>query len=153
MQGQKHLIKCRCILPHFKNQSDPTPHHFIVFSEINDDDSVNVKFAQCNNCGIVHKVTDVCKSEILHNKEFLRSIVSIDDIRPTLHPNLIGILEKNEADIATWEFVKFIIDNKKWGQHVILTSESEDGMRVGKILVILGESLFNVNSFTKDEII
>ena len=89
----------------------------------------------------------------MHGKEFLRSIVSIDDIRPTLHSNLIGILEKNDADIATWEFVKFIIDNKKWGQHVILTSESEDGMRVGKILVVLGESLFNVNSFTKDEII
>lgn len=153
MHGQKHLVKCRCILPQFRNQADPPYHHFIVFSEIEDSGTVKIKFAQCNNCGIIHKVTDICTSDIISGKEHLQSIVTIDDIKSTLNPNLVAILEKNMVDIATWENVKFIIDNKLWGHHVVVSSDSQDGMRVGKILVIIGESLFKVDSFTKEELI
>jgi hypothetical protein len=153
MQGQKHLIKCRCILQQFKNTSNPPNHHFVVFSEIDDSDQVKQKSVQCNNCGVIHKVIDICVSEIIDKKEDSKSIITIDDIKSTLHPNLTSILEKNNSDIATWEYAKFITDNKLWGNTITISSDLEDKSRTGKILTILGETLFKVDQFTREEII
>jgi hypothetical protein len=153
MYGQKHLIKCRCILPQFKNKIDPPTHQFIVFSTLDDEGNPIIKFSQCNNCGIIHKITDICTSEIIGGKEQLNSIVTIDDIRSTLNINLVGILEKNMADLSTWENVKFIIENKMWGQKITLSPESQDGLRMGKVLTIMGDSQFKVDSFAKEETI
>lgn len=149
--GQKHLIQCRCILPQFRHLPEPTRHYFIVFSIIDDNDKVKVKFTQCNNCGIIHKVTDICKSEILHGKEFMSSIISIDDIKLTLQSKLIEILEMNDVDLPTWESAQFIYENKRWGEMIVLNTDTADGIKQGKFLTILGESLFKVDSFTRDE--
>jgi hypothetical protein len=62
-KGVKHLVRCRCILPQFKDKPNPPAHQFAVFSVLDDQDVLKVGFAQCNNCGIVHKVTDICLSE------------------------------------------------------------------------------------------
>ena len=153
MQGQKHLIKCRCILPQFKNSPEPPNHHFIVFSEIDDDDNVKQKLAQCNNCGVIHKITDICTSEIVEKKEDSKSIITIDDLKSTLNANLVSILEKNSSDLATWENVKFIIENKLWGSPVTISSEVEDKSRIGKILIILGDSFFKIDQFSRGEIL
>lgn len=151
MIGQKHLVKCRCILQQYKTAKNPPNHCFIVFSEIGDDGRVKPKYAQCNNCGVVHKVIDICKSEALTGKEDLKSIVTIDDIKPTLHQNFATILEKNNADLATWEAVQFAVNNKRWGDFVVLTSEVEGDTRMGKYLVVLGESLMKVETYTREE--
>lgn len=148
-RGQKHLIKCRCVLPQFKKLENPPPHKFIVFSVINDDETVVTKFCQCNNCGIIHKVFDVCRSEILQTKESMSSIIKVEDIKPSLHPNFSNILEVNTADIATWEAVQFIVENKKWGEFVVLTTETEGDEIHGKYIRILGESLCKVESFSR----
>lgn len=150
-QGQKHLIKCRCILSQFKSKTNPPFHHFTVFSEIDDDGNVKEKYSQCNNCGIIHKIIDICKSEIIDKKESSNSIITIDDIKSSVHQNLINILEKNGADLATWESCQFSIENKLWGSRVTITSELEDESRVGKFIVILGEALFKVDSFSRKE--
>lgn len=147
--GQKHLIKCRCVLPQFKKMEEPPAHKFIVFSAIQDNGDVIVKYAQCNNCGVIHRVTDICKSEILSGKENMNSIMKIEDIRPSLHPNFVGILESNSADLATWEALQFIVENKRWGDHVVLTTESEGDEIHGKYIRVLGESLCKVESFTR----
>ena len=63
--GQKHLIKCRCVLPQFKKLDNPPVHKFVVFSALNEEGNVVTKYAQCNNCGVIHKVTDLCTSEII----------------------------------------------------------------------------------------
>lgn len=152
--GQKHLVKCRCVLPQFKNSQDPEKkqHRFTVFSEIVDD-VVKHKFAQCNNCGLIHKVTDICTSEIMSGKEAMNSILTIDDIKPGLHPSLISILERYQCDLPTWEQAKFISENKKWGEVIILTSDLEDDTKVIKYLRILGETLFKVDSHSRKEIV
>lgn len=152
-QGQKHLVKCRCVLSQFKSMEDPPTHQFIVFSGIGDDGNVVPKFSQCNNCGVIHKVVDICKSEIMKDKEHLSSLLTIDDVRGSIHPNLATILDKNNADLATWEACQYIVENKQWGLPVMLASDTEEGLKVGKYVRILGESLFKVESYTRAEVI
>lgn len=153
MRGQKHLIKCRCVLPQFKGVVDPPAHQFIVFSVLREeDDEVQVKYSQCNNCGIIHKVTDICKSEILSGKEVMKSIVKVEDIKSSLPTNLVDILERNNCDLPIWEQAQFIIENKQWGNFVILTQEEESGTKQGKYVRIMSETFFKVESFSREEV-
>lgn len=149
IHGQKHLIKCRCVLPQFKRLENPPVHQFIVFSAIQEDETVKPRYSQCNNCGVVHKVIDVCKSEIVSGKENMNSLIKIEDIKPSLHPNFVGILESSQADLATWESVQFIVENKQWGQFVVLTNDSEGEEIHGKYIRILGESMCKVETFMR----
>lgn len=149
--GIKHLVRCRCVLQQFKRLPEPPQHMFTVFSVINDDDTVNVSYAQCNNCGIVHKITDICTSEIINGKEDLPSMLTIDDYSAGMPQKLVDILMKNSADLASWAAANFIYDNKRWGEFVVLQLESDNGTQQGKYVQILGESLFKVNTFTRSE--
>jgi hypothetical protein len=148
--GQKHLIKCRCVLPQMKNSSNPVPHHFIVFSEFNDG-QIKIKFSQCNNCGVIHKITDICSSEIMDGKDAMSSILTIDDIRFSMNKGLSSILDRHNCDLPTWEHAQYALENKKWGEIVILSSDTEKEDKIIKYLRILGESLFKVDSHIRKE--
>jgi hypothetical protein len=137
----------------FKRIKNAPSHQFVVFSVIDDDNKAIPKFAQCNNCGVIHKVIDVGKSEIMVGKEHMSSIVSISDMRMALPEKLVGLLEANSCDLPTWESVSFIIEHKRWGDIVVLASDSEAGLRQGKFVKIIGESLFKVESFAREEIV
>lgn len=150
--GQKHLVKCRCVLPQYKKLVDPPSHRIVTFSIINDDGTVVPKFIQCPACGIVHHVIELGRSDIMINRESMMSIVTIDDIRLSLPTNLVTILDNNKADLASWEATQFIHENKKWGEFVVLTSDIEEGLRLGKYVRILGENLYKVEAFSRKEI-
>ena len=149
--GTKHLIRCRCVMPQFKRLPEPPMHQFVVFSVIEDDNTVRVKFAQCNNCGVIHKVTDVCKSEILQTRESMSSLLTVNDIRTGLPANLVMILDTNVADLPTWEAAQFIYENKQWGSFTVLTVDTDSDTRQGKYLQILGENMFKVSTFSREE--
>lgn len=149
--GQKHLVKCRCVLPQFKQANNPPAHQFTVFSVVNDDDTVKQKYAQCPNCGVIHKVIDVWKSEIIQSKESMSSIVTITDIKPSLPENLVKILESNNADLPSWESAQFIIENQRWGEFVVLNTETEEGVKHVKYVRILGSNMFKVESLDRQE--
>lgn len=151
-QGLKHLVTCRCVLPQFKRMDNAPAHQFVVFSVINDDGTFQPRFVQCNNCGIVHKVVDLCRSEVV-SRESMGSLVTIDDVKAGLPPQLANILESNQVDLATWEMAQFIIENKQWGNFVVLTTDEEDGLRQGKYVRILGENMFKVESFAREEVL
>jgi len=151
MRGQRHLIQCRCVLQQFKNSNEPVKHQFMVFSVIDDNDNVTQKFAQCNNCGLVHKIIDICKSEIILGKEQSNSILTIEDIKLSLPPNLSSILERSNVDLSTWELAQFIVENKKWGDFVILGAEEESGVRQGKYVRIMSETFFKIETFNRNE--
>lgn len=131
MDGQRHLVKCRCVLPQFRHSTNPPVHHFMVFSIADDNDVVKPKCAQCNNCGVIHKITEFGKSEILPNKEFMSTIVTIADIKNSLPPNFALVLEANNADLSSWEAAQFYHEHKKWGNFVVLTTETEGSVRRG----------------------
>ncbi|MFA6050912.1 MAG: hypothetical protein WC761_07030 [Candidatus Paceibacterota bacterium] len=134
-----------------KHLSEPPRHHFIVFSVVDDSDVVIPKFAQCNNCGLIHKVTDICKSEIVRGRESMTSIASVDDIRLGMPKALGDLLEGNNADLPTWEAAQFILENKFWGDFVVLTTDHSGGARQGKYVRILSESMFKVDTFFREE--
>lgn len=150
-KGQKHLVPCRCVLSQLKHLAEPPRHHFIVFSVIDDNDAVIPKFVQCNNCGLVHKVIDICKSEITQGRDSMSSIVSKEDLKTSMPKNLSDLLEVNNADLPTWEMAQFILENKFWGDFVVLTSDYEGGARQGKYVRILGETMFKVDTFFREE--
>jgi hypothetical protein len=134
VEGIKHIIGCHCMLPQYKNSPNPIFHKFVVFSIVDDSDTVIPKYSQCNNCGIIHKVVDLCRSEIITGKEELKSIASIDDIRLTLSDDICKLLDVYNVDMPTWEHVQFILEKKKWNSHVVLTKDAMEDETQGKML-------------------
>lgn len=147
MQGLKHLIQCHCILPQFKNSDNPVFHKFAVFSIVDDADVVQTKFAQCNNCGVIHKITDICRSELTF-KEDSKSLPGIEDIKFSISKELSGVLESYQCDIATWELAEWIYLGKHWEQWIILSKEEDDTGDVhGKRLIFVENDRFRIEAF------
>jgi len=149
--GIKHLINCHCVLPQYRRKPNPIFHKFVVFSIVSDDDIVEAKIVTCNNCSVLHRIIDICKSEFIYNKEDTRSVITIDDIKVMLPDKMVDILESYDVDLPTWEQASFLIDSKKWNSYLILTSEFIDSRTEGKLLRILGESLYKVEPFFRSE--
>ena len=156
MQGMKHIIECHCVLPQNRNESVPVYHKFIVFSEIDDSDTVVPKFVQCNNCGIVHKVIDICRSEIAAGKEELKTINTIKDIRMSIPDDVADLLDSYSCDLATWEHVEFIYRYQKWDEQIILARDTIDDEIQGKRATFKekdGKVLVRLESFISRDII
>lgn len=150
LSGQKHLVQCRCVLPQFRHAKEPLLHQFAVFSVIEDDQVVQ-KLVQCNNCGVVHRVFDLNKSEILSGVEDLSAVVNIDDVKESLSQELVARLEQFELDVATWEHVKFVCDRELWGSVVVVATDSAGGFKQHKYIRILGRQLYNVDTVLNQE--
>ena len=110
MAGIKHLIQCHCILPQYRRMKNPIFHKFTVYSKWNKDGGIIDKISQCNNCGVIHKIIDICKSEIIPGKDESRLITHLDDIKIMLPQDLASILENYDCDLPTYENAKFILD-------------------------------------------
>lgn len=145
----KHLVECKCILPQFKQVEPVKWHCFVVFSEIDELGMIIPSFAQCNNCGTIHKVTEVGISSVL-SKDSLASLPKIDEIKTSLQEKLVKVLESYDCELPTYQEVQFIIEHQLWGRTVILSKEVLDGMLLGKYLLIIGETLWKVNSFQEE---
>lgn len=129
----KHLVECQCTLRLFKNRSKQIYHKFVVFSLIEEDDSIKEKYVNCNNCDIVHRVYEVNKSEIKWGNEGLKSLVTTkDDIKFNLESNgfenLVNILELNKTDISDWEYVDHLLENNLEGHLVIEKTEMDNNI-------------------------
>ena len=148
MKGIKHLVQCHCILPQYKNSKNPVFHKFTVFSILDESDTVLVKYAECNNCGSVHKVYDVCKSEIVPGKEDSRSVLKKEDFRFSLPDSLFELLGQYEKEICDYEFSQFIIDNEVWDSTITLTREELEDHVQGKLLRFLESEKFRIESYT-----
>ena len=81
LTGIKHLIECHCILPQYRGRKETVFHKFVVFSIVDASDTCIPKYVQCNNCSAVHKVYDICKSEIIPGRDELKTVVSIEEVK------------------------------------------------------------------------
>ena len=147
MEGTKHLIECHCILPQYRHDKTPTYHKFIAFSMVDDSGTTVPKYAQCNNCGVVHKIYDLCKSEIVVGKDEMKSITTKEEIALGLHDDLQGVLHSYDCDISTWENAKFILEHKKWGSRLVLIRDNIEDDVTGKVLVFESPSKFKIEDF------
>lgn len=145
----KHLVECKCILPQFRKLPNSPFHKFIVFSELEEETAkVKTSYAQCPNCGAIHKVNEVGLSKIL-NKDSMLSLPTIDDIKTQIPEWLSNILDRHECDLPTWQEAQFIILNKKWGSPIVIAKEREGDVTLGKYVVILSDSVHKIESFER----
>ena len=149
LEGVRHLIECHCTLPQYRNANPPVYHKFVVFSVL-DEDAIQKKLVQCNNCGIIHKVVDLCKTEIAHGMEEGQSLRSIEDIKIGIPDKMVTFLIQQNADISTWEYVEFILDNKQ-EKEVILKKEQKDDLKQLKISHIKEDGTFKVKNETRQD--
>jgi D-ribose pyranose/furanose isomerase RbsD len=135
-----------------KNRTDPPLHQFIVFS-IQKNNKIVEKMVTCNNCGIVHRVFEVCKSAILHNLEGTNSSITIDDVILQLPETVGKLLSSYEKDLPDYEHTKFMLDENMVGDFVVLTQEFNEGRKSGKVLKYKGKGKFEIEPFSRSEII
>lgn len=152
-QGVKHLVPCLCVLPQLSKLKKPPTHEFDVFSMLDDESGdFDVTFVQCDNCGVVHKVIDVCTSAIIRGRDESKSVVTLADVQGSVPAELAAQLTKHAVSLATWQQVAWIVETMKWGSTVVLTSEYIENARQGKVMVILGETLFKIINFTNETV-
>ncbi len=108
----KHLIECHCVLPQYRNRQEPVYHKFPVFS-ILEDDALVEKIVRCNNCDAVHRVFDVCKSEIYIGDLDLSSIATAKEVLSEMPDALRESLAPLNLDICTLEHILWCIENEK----------------------------------------
>ena len=147
MYGCKHTVECHCILPQFREAKNPPWHKFVVFSIVDDGDTVIPKHAQCNNCGVIHNVFDIGKSEILAGQE-IGAVMTKDDIQLMLPDSLKNILITYSCDVATWENVLFVLQHSKFPSNIILDKKEEEGVVSGKLLEMTGHGKYLIRPYS-----
>jgi len=148
-RGVKHLIECHCILPQYRGRSNVIYHKFTVFSEIDESETVVPKIINCNNCGISHKIIDLCKSIINIGKEDSITMTTIDDIKLSLPEDIISVLISYDCDLATWEQAEFLIRNSQWGNFIVLSKELTENGAEGKVLKLIGHGKYRIEPFSQ----
>jgi hypothetical protein len=151
VKGTKHLVECHCILPQFRDKKDPVYHRFVVFSKIDESDTVITGNAQCNNCGTMHKVYDICKSEIIVGKDESASVESIRDVSMSLPNSLAELFGEYNLELPDYQLARHIMENRLWDSTIMLSKEQEEEQTNGKILRFLSPEKFRVESFSRQE--
>ena len=149
MQGIKHVVECRCVLNQFRNKKNPPNHKFIVFSELRDD-KVITSYVNCNNCGVAHKIVDLCKSEILEKSEDF-PVVNMSDLMFSLPQDLRAVFDSYDVDMPTIQNALWIIDNSRWGEKIILVKKELDDRIEGKSLVFKAPNQYRIETFLEDK--
>lgn len=147
--GTKHLVTCHCVLPQYRNAKDLIFHKFVVFSIIDDSDTVVPKFSACNNCGAVHKIIDICKSEIIVGRDEVPSQVTKEDLRFSLPESLYDLLESYDRPCSDFEHAEFILEQKEWGSFIVLKREDLEDYTQGKRVKFVSKEKFKVESFSE----
>ncbi len=145
-KGIKHNIQCLCVLPQYRNKPNAPAHEFVVFSVIDESDTLEEKYAQCNNCGVIHKIVDVCRSEIATNRAEI-TVLSKEDIKLMLPSPVVNTLENYECDVPSWEHALFIIEERQWDQFIVLEKNVIDDGFEGKLLRFKGDNRYAIEPF------
>lgn len=153
MTGYKHLVECNCVLPQYSKHKNPIFHKFVVFSIVDDSGTVIPKNVQCGNCGTIHKIYDICKSEIIPGKDESKSVITKKDVSASLPKQLVELLDEYELGVADFEASRFYIDNEMWGSSIILSRETDESGYTGKMVTFVGPDKYRVDPyFWKDTI-
>ena len=150
MKSIKHTIQCHCILPQYRNQAEPVFHKFVVFGELDSSDTLIAKYVNCNHCSAVHRVYDVCKSEIVIGKEDSSAVTTISDLRMMVPPDIVSVLDSYDCELHVFEHVFHILKYKLYDETVILSKEVMEEEVIGKRLTFSKEGLPTITSFMEE---
>ena len=143
------MVECHCVLPQYRNKVPTVYHSITVFSIIDESGTVIPKHAACNNCGVIHNVYDICKSEIIPGREN-GAVMEIEDAKLLLPDSVGQILESYNCDIPIWEHVLFLLQEKYIGT-VTLTRKIDEGLITGKLLKIQGPGKYSLEPYSRQE--
>ena len=110
-------------------------------------DTVESKFSACNNCGAVHKVIDICKTEILTGRDEVPTQMTKEDFKLSLPNDLYDLLCSYSRETPDFEHAQFILENEKWEDYIILTREEIDDSVQGKLVRFKASDRFKVESY------
>ena len=114
---------------------------------LDESDSVIPKHARCNNCGVIHNVIDICKSEILAGQE-VGAVMTKQDCGMMLPAGVKQMLETYDCEVPDWEHALYILQNEKWGDFIIINrEETEQGDLTGKVLRFVGRGNYRLEPF------
>ena len=146
MIGTKHLIQCHCVLPQFRKMDNPIFHKFVVYSKFKDGQQISESLARCNN-DAVHRIIDLCKSEIVIKIEDTDIVVDIDEIKVGLPDKIVSILEKNNTEIPVYQAIDHIFEEESWNSSVVISRQTVNNEKIHvKILEIKSENKFRIKS-------
>jgi hypothetical protein len=100
---------------------------------------------------VVHKIYDLCKSEIVQGRDELRSVTKLEEISLSLPQDLRDVLKSYECDITVWEHLRFILEERRWGDRVVLTRENINGEVVGKVMTVSAGDRFSLEDYISRE--
>lgn len=147
----KHLLVCTCVLQVWKNKPNPLPTRFVAVSLLVDG-QLQPHLAQCPNCGVIHRVQEVGQSAIIPGKSSAAGLLDIAEIKGNLPEKLTDLLEKNGVTQDVWLEVWLLWDNQLWGSTATLAREElSPGVWSGKSLLLIGKTLWKVESWERDD--
>ena len=150
MIGTKHLIQCHCVLPQYRKMLEPVFHKFVAYSKFDENGNISHKLVRCNNCDSVHRIIDLCRSEIVTKIEDTDVIIDEEELKLGLPDKIIKILEKNNSDIATFEAVDHVLEEEAWGSEIVISRQTQGEKINLKILQIKSEDKFRIKSESID---
>ncbi|MBT6808534.1 MAG: hypothetical protein HOA52_03480 [Flavobacteriales bacterium] len=153
MSGVKHLIECHCVLAIYKSSQKIINHKFPVYTKIDSDGKVITKLAKCNNCDTLHEVYDICRSEIKFGKDQTAVTLTKEDIGYMLSDRLVDLLTKTDVDISVWEHVLDIVEEKRWGETIVIKRDIIGERQQVKVLEMLSEDKFKIKNELINDII
>jgi len=151
--GIKHLVECHCYLAIYRKNQNQVLHKFPVYSKFSESGKIIEKNVKCNNCETLHTVYDIGKSYINPGKDQTQVITSKKDIEVSLNEKVSNVLKNYNCDISNWEHVLDIIEEKRWGEEVVIKRDIINEKTHVKILKIESEKNIKVKSEIIDEFI
>ena len=146
MAGIKHLIECHCYLAIFSKNKNQINHKFPVYSRLDEFENIVPKLVLCNNCEALHYVFDVNKSELRPGKDQSRSVLTIDELSNMIPDKILSSLQSNDADISSYDHAIDIIENRIWGDPIVLKREVINGELHVKIMKILSKDRVKISN-------
>jgi len=147
MPGIKHLVECHCYLAIYKNNKKIINHRFPVYSKIDEFGNIIPKIVKCNNCEAFHHVIDVNKTELKAGKDQSTIVLNKQEIATMLPDRIRNILDETDSDISNYEHALDIIEERRWGEPIVIKREIIGEIEQVKIIEILGKE--NIKIFVE----
>ena len=116
-----------------------------MLSEITKKGVVKDKNMKCPNCGRIHRVIEIGKSEIVAGGSYRE----LDDIKRVLPNELVSVLEEHGCDYVVYEECELAIKKRvKNNRKIMLTREHSEDEIFGKCVLIKKNGDFLLESYS-----
>lgn len=146
----KHTLQCKCFAASEMDKETPQFYEFIAISEVDENGDVVPRTIPCDNCGRLHEVYEICKSNVIDGTDSPIGILSMEEIEMSIPEKLQKLLKDNKCPKHTWEEASLILEKELWGSSIILNRDIQNNKVFCKTLKILGVTFYRIDNSTSD---